>query len=213
MIESDKCKKLRCQLVEGLGCKGISDKNVLQAIKNVPRHLFMDESLVDFSYVDRAFAIGLGQTISQPYTVAVQSSLLGINKGDKVLEIGTGSGYQAAILSEMGADVYTVERIKELQERADELLKELGYEIHSFHEDGYLGLPDYAPFDKILITAATPSLPTDLLKQLKVGGKFVAPIGDAYVQTMTIIDKISEAEYKRSSHGQFVFVPLLQGKA
>jgi len=177
----------------------------------VPRHVFMDSSFVNFSYRDQAFPIDAGQTISQPYTVAFQTQLLEIQKHDKVMEVGTGSGYQAAVLIEMGANVYSIERKRVLYTKAVQLLRELGYKAHFFYGDGYEGLPSYAPFDKILITAGAPEGPDSLLKQLKIGGRLVAPIGHSSSQTMTMVIRTSENDYTFSEHGHFIFVPLLKG--
>jgi protein-L-isoaspartate(D-aspartate) O-methyltransferase len=203
---------LRQKLVDELKKKGISDENVLNAINKVPRHLFMDSGFVNFAYKDKAFPISSGQTISQPFTVAFQTQLLQLKKMEKVLEIGTGSGYQAAVLLELGAKVYTIERYKDLTLKAQSLLPELGYHPYFFYGDGYLGLPTYGPFDKIIITAAAPETPPELIKQLKVGGRMVLPVGGKHSQTMITIDKINNEEYETSEHGSFVFVPLLKGK-
>lgn len=205
-------KGLRKKLVDEIRLKGIKDESVLAAINKVPRHLFMDSSFVHFAYKDQAFPIAANQTISQPYTVAFQTQLLKIVKGDKVLEIGTGSGYQAAVLIEMGANVFTIERYKELNINAQRLLPPLGYRPHFFYGDGFEGLPTYAPFDKIIITAATSSLPEKLIDQLKTGGKMVVPVGGRSSQTMTLVEKTSETNYQTSQHGAFVFVPMLKGK-
>lgn len=206
-------KGLRKKLVEEIGRKGIKDQAVLDAINKVPRHLFMDSSFTKFAYKDQAFPIGSGQTISQPYTVAFQTELLEVKKMDKILEIGTGSGYQAAILIELGAKVYTIERQKKLMLKAKTLLPKLGYNPHFFYGDGYSGLPSYSQFDKILITAAAPEIPEKLLEQLKIGGRMVVPIGSSYSQTMTLVVKTGENDYEKSEHGYFVFVPMLKGKA
>lgn len=205
-------KGLRKKLVDEIRLKGIKDERVLDAINKVPRHLFMDSSFVHFAYKDQAFPIAANQTISQPYTVAFQTQLLKIVKGDKVLEIGTGSGYQAAVLIEMGANVFTIERYKELNINAQQLLPPLGYRPHFFYGDGFEGLPTYAPFDKIIITAAASSLPEKLIDQLKIGGKMVVPVGGRSSQTMTLVEKTSETKYHTSQHGAFVFVPMLKGK-
>jgi protein-L-isoaspartate(D-aspartate) O-methyltransferase len=205
-------KGLRKKLVEEIRSKGIKDQAVLDAINRVPRHLFMDSSFMKFAYKDQAFPIGSGQTISQPYTVAFQTELLKVKPGDKILEIGTGSGYQAAILLEMGARVYTIERIKKLMIKAKTLLPGIGYNPHFFYGDGYSGLPAYAKFDKILITAAAPKIPENLLEQLKIGGRMVLPTGSSYSQVMTLVVKTGENEFKKTEHGYFVFVPLLKGK-
>ncbi len=205
-------KGLRKKLVEEIKQKGIRNEAVLEAINRVPRHLFMDSSFVHFAYKDQAFPIAANQTISQPYTVAFQTELLDVQKGDKVLEIGTGSGYQAAVLLELGANVFTIERQKVLNMGAQGLLPEIGYRPHFFYGDGFEGLPSYAPFDKILVTAAAVKIPEKLLEQLKPGGKMVVPLGGRSSQTMTLIEKISDENIKISEHGAFVFVPMLKGK-
>ncbi|NLB26999.1 MAG: protein-L-isoaspartate(D-aspartate) O-methyltransferase [Bacteroidales bacterium] len=202
---------MRKRLIEGLRIKGIKDENVLSAIGKVPRHLFMESSFLNFAYKDRAFPIGSGQTISQPYTVAVQTQLLEVKRGDKILEVGTGSGYQTAVLSEIGARVYTVERQKELFLKAQSFLPEIGYHPACFFGDGHLGLPGFAPFDKILVTAGAPSVPEALKEQLKIGGRLVIPVGGDNRQEMMVIIRISEEEYRSEKHGGFVFVPLLKG--
>ena len=211
MTDSFEAKGKRKKLVEELRKKGISDEEVLRAINTVPRHLFMDPAFLIHAYVDKAFPISSGQTISQPYTVAVQTSLLEVKKRDKILEIGTGSGYQAAVLAEMGAKVYTIERFRELYLKSQALLMSMGYSIDFFYGDGHVGKPQYGPYDGIVITAATKEIPEELLKQLKIGGRLVAPIGDNSVQNMTLAVRLSEDEYEYSNHGQFVFVPMLKG--
>ena len=212
MIDSYRHKGLREKLAKTVKEKGIKDNRVIDAISKVPRHFFMDSSFVEFAYRDQAFPIGAGQTISQPYTVAVQTELLEIKKHDKVLEIGTGSGYQCAILLELGAKVYTIERQRELFLKARTLLTEIGYKPYFFYGDGYKGQPNKAPFDKIIITAGAPEVPQELLTQLKVGGRMVIPVGDSSGQVMVVVDKISENEFKRTEHGYFAFVPMLKGK-
>ena len=213
MIDSYKHKGLRKQLVETIRKKGIEDVNVLDAIENVPRHFFFDSSFLNFAYEDKAFPIGSGQTISQPYTVAFQTELLEIKKGDKVLEIGTGSGYQACILAEMGARVYSVERQKSLYGKAVKFIPSIGYIVKLFYGDGYKGLPAFAPFDKIIVTAGAPFIPDALVEQLKSGGIMVIPVGAGDIQLMTTITIISENECKKREHGTFRFVPLLGNKA
>ena len=205
-------KGLRKKLVDEIKSKGITDRNVLQAINTVPRHLFMDSSFVHFAYQDKAFPIADNQTISQPYTVAFQSQLLEVEKGMKILEVGTGSGYQAAVLFQLGATIYTIERFKSLSMHAQSLLPQLGYRPQFFYGDGYKGLPGYAPFDRILITAAAPEIPNDLKKQLKVGGILVIPHGGGAHQKMLRIEKTSEDKYNITEHGDFAFVPMLKGK-
>lgn len=200
-------------LVENLKAKGISDPNVLEAMLNVPRHFFVPTGLENLAYEDQALGISCGQTISQPYTVAFQTQLLEIKNGQKVLEIGTGSGYQAAILAQMGVEVYTVERIFELHQKASNLLKELNYNVKCFWADGYDGLPEYSPFDAIIITAAVEQIPEALIKQLKIGGKLVAPVGQSgSSQIMTRIIKTSDNSYEKQFFGYFIFVPMLKGK-
>lgn len=206
-------KGLRSRLVKEIEKKGISDKRVLNAIGRVPRHLFMDNSFVHMAYQDQAFPIGQGQTISQPYTVACQSSLLDVQPGSQVLEIGTGSGYQAAVLCEMGAEVFSIERQKRLHIQTRQLLKRSGYEsIRLFLGDGNAGMPAYAPFDRILVTAAAASVPFNLLIQLVIGGIMVIPVG-VKEQTMTRIKRLSEDDFEQETFGNFSFVPMLEGIA
>jgi protein-L-isoaspartate(D-aspartate) O-methyltransferase len=202
---------LRRRLVEALKIKGIKDENVLEAIGKVPRHLFMESTFLQFAYKDQAFPIAAGQTISQPYTVAFQTFLLDVKKNDKILEIGTGSGYQAAVLLEMGARVFTVERQRELYMKALQLLPHLGYNAFIFLGDGYKGLPSYSPFDKIIVTAAALDIPEELKFQLKTGGKLVIPVGNEIRQEMYLLNKVSDNEFITEKHGNFVFVPLLKG--
>lgn len=202
---------LRKRLVDGLKIKGIRNEKVLGAMGKVPRHLFMESSFINFAYKDQAFPIGAGQTISQPYTVAFQTQLLDIQKNDKVLEVGTGSGYQAAVLLEMGAKVFTIERQRELYVKVQKFLPEIGYSPACFFGDGYKGLPNLAPFDKILVTAGAPFIPNDLKLQLKVGGKLIVPVGDSERQEMYEITRVSEEDYTSFKRGGFVFVPMLKG--
>ena len=194
MEDTFRHKGLRKRLVEEIQSKGIRDEAVLRAINSVPRHLFMDTSFIGFAYVDKAFPIAAGQTISQPYTVAFQTEALQIRKLDKVLEVGTGSGYQAAVLCEMGARLYTIERQKSLYEFARTLLPKLGYHPQFFYGDGYLGLPTYGPFDKIIVTAGAGSVPPRLLEQLAIGGRMVIPVGGRDYQVMKIITRVSETD-------------------
>jgi len=213
MAENDdlRHKGMRKKLVDGLKIKGIRDKKVLEAIGKVPRHLFMESSFIHFAYKDQAFPIGAGQTISQPYTVAVQTQLLQVEKGDKILEVGTGSGYQAAVLLEMGAKVFTVERQKELFQKVQSFLSDIGYHPACFFGDGYKGLPNLAPFDKIVVTAGAPEIPLELKNQLKTGGRMVIPVGNPKLQEMKVVIRTSEKDFKTEKHGGFVFVPLLKG--
>ncbi len=203
---------MRKILVNGLINKGINDERVIEAILKVPRHLFMDSSFLEFAYQDKAFPIGSGQTISQPYTVAFQSQLLEVQKHMSVLEIGTGSGYQACVLYELGAKVFTIERQFNLYKKVKLFFEKYNYKIKVFHRDGYEGLPAWAPFDRVLITAATPVIPEALKAQLKVGGILVAPVGKQGHQTMTKLIKVSETDFVEEQHGGFVFVPMLPGK-
>jgi protein-L-isoaspartate(D-aspartate) O-methyltransferase len=173
----------------------------------------MDPAFLNHAYIDKAFPISSGQTISQPYTVAVQTQLLQVKKRDKILEIGTGSGYQAAVLAEMGAKVYTIERYRELYLKAQAIFLSLGYNADFFYGDGYEGKPQYGPFDGIIITAATAEIPEKLPKQLKIGGRLVIPIGNSISQVMTLVIRNGEDNFEYSSHGSFVFVPLLKGTA
>ena len=213
MEDTYRHKGLRRLLVEEIRKKGISDEAVLEAIGKVPRHAFMDSGFINFSYKDSAFPIGSGQTISQPYTVAFQTQLLKVKPHDKVLEIGTGSGYQAAVLFEMGANVYTIERQRELYIKSQQLLNQLNYKMQFFHGDGYAGLPAYAPFDKILVTAGATEIPETLVQQLKIGGRMVIPVGGSDRQDMTLVVRKSETETEVTYHGAFIFVPFLKGKA
>ncbi len=202
---------MRKKLVDGLKVKGIRNQQVLDAIGKIPRHLFMESTFINFAYKDQAFPIGAGQTISQPYTVACQTQLLQIEKNEKVLEVGTGSGYQAAVLLELGAKVFTIERQKELYTKVQKFLPEIGYTPAFFFGDGYKGLPDFAPFDKILVTAGATFVPEDLKKQLKIGGRLVIPVGNDRRQIMKVLIRVSETDFKMEKHGSFVFVPLLKG--
>jgi protein-L-isoaspartate(D-aspartate) O-methyltransferase len=211
MTDSFEAKGKRKKLVEELRRKGITDEVVLSAINSVPRHLFMDPAFLVHAYTDKAFPITSGQTISQPYTVAVQTSLLMVKKRDKVLEVGTGSGYQAAVLAEMGVKVYTIERFRDLYLKAQRTLTSMGYSINFFYGDGYEGKEQYGPYDGILITAAAPEVPEKLLSQLKTGGKLVVPLGKSDVQVMTVVTRTGPDSFDYSSHGTFVFVPMLKG--
>ena len=212
MVDSFRHQGMRKQLVEELKGKGIKDQNVLDAINKIPRHQFLDTAFVNFAYQDKAFPIGSGQTISQPFTVAIQSQLLEVKPNERILEVGTGSGYQAAVLSLLNAEVFTIERQRELFLRTKEFLPQLGYNCMFVYGDGYKGLPKFAPFDKIIITCGAPFIPDELLAQLKVGGRMVAPIGDGDVQLMHLIEKISETENKITTHGNFSFVPMLNDR-
>lgn len=209
MKDSTKHKGLRNQLVKSVRSKGIVDEKVLSAIAKIPRHLFMDSGFIDFAYQDKAFPIAASQTISQPYTVAFQTELLQVKKDDKILEIGTGSGYQTAVLIELEAEVYSIERQKELYEMTRTFLPKVGYVAKKLNfGDGYKGWPEFAPFDKIIVTAGAPFVPAPLLAQLKIGGRLVIPVGDD-VQVMTLFIRKGDKEFEKHEFGEFRFVPML----
>jgi len=207
-----KHKGLRQQLVNTLISKGIKSEAVLKVIGAIPRHLFMDSSFLDHAYQDKAFPIAADQTISQPYTVAYQTELMQVKKGDKVLEIGTGSGYQTAVLCLLGAKVYSIERQQELFKKTSKFLPKLGYGAKKLiFGDGYKGLVDEAPFDSIIVTAGAPFVPKPLLAQLKNGGRLVIPVGDN-IQVMTLFVRKGPKEFEKHEFGEFRFVPLLEDK-
>lgn len=212
-------KGKRKRLVEQLRLKGIKNEKVLAAIEKIPRHLFFDNTtarpaLLDHAYSDKALPIGAGQTISHPYTVAFQTEQLDIKQGDKVLEIGTGCGYQTAVLIEMGAKVYSIERQKTLHDKTKLFLPYIGYSgAKLIYGDGYKGLPQFAPFDKIIVTAGAPYIPNDLLMQLKIGGLILIPIGEGETQEMIWLNKTADSAFDKKVLGNFKFVPLLQNKA
>lgn len=210
-LDTFEAKGRRQKLINNLREKGIVNEDVLSAINRVPRHLFMDNAFLHHAYQDKAFPIASGQTISQPYTVAFQTQLLNISKRDKVLEIGTGSGYQAAVLLELGVKVFSIERHRVLYEKASKLLNQIGYDCQCFYGDGYAGKPNYGPFDGILITAAAPEIPDLLLQQLKIGGRLVVPVGTGNSQVMKLIVRDSVDKFTTTDHGLFAFVPLLSG--
>lgn len=212
MKDTLKHKGLRNKLVSLLKKKGITDEVVLKAISKIPRHLFLDSSFLDHAYQDKAFPIGADQTISQPYTVAYQSQLLNIVNGSKVLEIGTGSGYQTAVLCELGAEVYSIERQNELFKKTVKFLPKLGYRPKKLiFGDGYKGFDEAAPYDAILVTAGAPFVPKPLLKQLSIGGRLIIPVGDEE-QIMQVFTRKSEKQYEKEELGNFKFVPLLENK-
>ncbi len=203
---------MRQQLVQVVKDKGIINTDVLNAIGKIPRHLFMDSGFLDHAYQDKAFPIAADQTISQPYTVAFQTELLQIEKGDKILEIGTGSGYQTAVLCELGAQVYSIERQHELFKKTSKFLPKLGYRAKKLiFGDGYIGLKEEAPFKGIIVTAGAPFVPNPLLSQLAIGGRLVIPVGDD-VQTMTLFIRKGIKEFEKHEYGEFRFVPLLEDK-
>lgn len=212
MKDTFKHKGLRQQLVDAIKNKGIKDKKVLDAIGNIPRHLFMDSGFLDHAYVDKAFPIAADQTISQPYTVAFQTELLNIKEGDKILEIGTGSGYQTAVLCELGAKVYSIERQLELFKSTSKFLPKLGYRPKKLiFGDGYKGLKEEAPFDGIIVTAGAPFVPKPLMSQLNIGGRLVIPVGEQ-VQVMTLFIRNGLKDFEKHELGEFRFVPLLEDK-
>jgi len=210
MEDSYRHKGMRRKLVNEIRKKGILVEEILEAIYRVPRHLFLDSGFLKYAYEDKPFPIGSGQTISQPYTVAFQTELLNVKPGVKVLEIGTGSGYQACVLAALGVQVFSIERQKKLYEKAMSFLPELGFEINLFYGDGYLGLPDHAPFDGILITAAAPEVPECLFDQLETGGVLVSPVGSGGIQTMFRFTKSKDGKITEEQFGSFRFVPMLQ---
>ena len=212
MKDTSKHQGLRNQLAKILQAKGIVDENVLNAVRQIPRHLFIDSSFEAHAYQDKAFPIAAEQTISQPYTVAFQSQTLEILPGDKVLEIGTGSGYQTAVLLELKAEVYSIERQKELFKKTSLFLPKIGYRPKKFiFGDGYIGLKEQAPFDKIIVTAGAPFVPKPLLAQLKVGGMLLIPVGNTS-QMMTLFIRKSPKEFEKHELGDFAFVPMLEDK-
>ena len=214
MFDTYRHQGLRKKLIDSLHKKGIQDVNMLSAMQRVPRHLFLGDSVFDDkAYIDEAFPIGEGQTISQPFTVAYQTELLELKKGDRVLEVGTGSGYQAAVLAEMGANVFTVERNRVLFQRTKELMRQLGYvRVKTFYGDGYAGLPNYAPFNKIIVTAGAPEIPAALLNQLEENGILIIPVGKGSVQKMIRLTKRADGQIDQEEFEHFRFVPLLKGK-
>ena len=212
MKDTFKHQGMRQKLVDILIEKGIKDEGVLKAIGKIPRHLFMDSGFIDHAYQDKAFPIGADQTISQPYTVAFQTELLQVKPDDKILEIGTGSGYQCAVLIELGAKVYSIERQQELFKKTSKFLPKIGYRAKKLiFGDGYKGLPDEAPFKSIIVTAGAPFVPNPLLSQLEIGGRLVIPVGDD-VQTMTMFIRKGPKEFEKHEFGEFRFVPLLEDK-
>ncbi len=210
-MDSLRHQGMRKKLVEAIRKKGIAEEKVLEAIGKIPRHVFMDNAFLEYAYEDRAFPIAAGQTISQPYTVAYQSQLLLLNKGDKVLEIGTGSGYQTAVLCELGAKVYSIERHRELFEKTKKLLGELNHYPKLFFGDGFKGLAAFAPFDKIIVTCGAPEVPEELLKQMKTGGILVVPVGLGDQVMVTMLKK-GDNQYERIDLDTFRFVPMLENK-
>jgi protein-L-isoaspartate(D-aspartate) O-methyltransferase len=212
MLDTYRQKGLRKRMIRSLKKKGIKDQRILDAMWKIPRHYFLENAFDEWAYKDQAFRIDCEQTISQPYTVAKQTELLEIKEGDKVLEVGTGSGYQASILAEMGAEVFSIERIEELFQSTAKRLRQIGYKlIRLYLGDGYQGLPKKAPFDKIIVTAGAKDLPKNLLHQLKKGGIMVVPIGENDEQIMYRITKLSDKKFKRESFGRYKFVPMLKG--
>ncbi len=212
-VDNYREKGARKKLVSLLRERGIFDENVLAAIAKVPRHFFFDETFWNQAYKDIAFPIGDGQTISQPYTVAYQTELLHVKKGDKILEIGTGSGYQTCILMELGADVYTIERQENIYKRTIKVLPGMGYHAHFFLGDGSKGMQEYAPYHKIIVTAGAPFVPDILLCQLRIGGILVIPVGDEKLQKMVTVLRLDENDFEKIELDTFRFVPLVGDKA
>jgi protein-L-isoaspartate(D-aspartate) O-methyltransferase len=212
MEDNYRLKGLRKKLIAELRNKGINDEATLQAFDDIPRHFFLPQEFAEWAYKNAPFKIDADQTISHPYTVAYMTSLLNVKRGDKILEIGTGSGYQACVLSYLHAKVYSIERQEKLFKKTSEFIYKLGFkDVRCFLGDGFLGLPKFAPFDKIIITAGSTSVPTKLLAQLKIGGTMILPKGNDYNYVMTVINRKSETEFVSESHGVFHFVPLLPG--
>jgi protein-L-isoaspartate(D-aspartate) O-methyltransferase len=212
LIDSYRHKGLRKKLVDELKRMGINDSRVLEAINAVPRHYFLTSAFLEFAYDNKAFQIGVGQTISHPFTVATQSQLLKVEPGMKVLEIGTGSGFQTAVLCELGAKVYSIERQKLLHDNSKKLLEKMRYKAHLTYGDGYKGLPAFAPFDRIIITCAIPKVPEALLMQLKPGGIIVMPYGEGEIQQMMVIQETEDGAFNSEFHGSFSFVPMLENR-
>jgi protein-L-isoaspartate(D-aspartate) O-methyltransferase len=213
LIDTFKHKGLRRNLIHHIRDKKIASEQVLDAMMNVPRHYFIDGAFLEKAYSDFAFPIGEGQTISQPSTVAIQTTLLDLKEGDKVLEIGTGSGYQTAVLCQFNVKVYSIERQKVLYQKTRKLLQKLGCKAETFYGDGYKGLPQFAPFDKIIITCGAPSIPEALIEQLKPGGKMIIPVGGDEYQDMKVISVDDQKNLSIENHGKFSFVPMLSEKS
>ncbi|MBK6666697.1 MAG: protein-L-isoaspartate(D-aspartate) O-methyltransferase [Saprospiraceae bacterium] len=213
VVDTHRHRGLRQQLVKELKTKGIRDERILDAFMQIPRHFFLEKTFAEWAYKDVAFPIDADQTISQPFTVAMQTSLLNIKKGDKVLEIGTGSGFQASVLYHIGAKVYTIERQKKLFEKTEKFLHDLGFgNVRTLFGDGYEGAPRFAPFDKIIITAGAVEIPKKLIDQLKPNGLMVIPLGDeSGVQKMLRITKNEDGSLTRENFGNYRFVPFLKG--
>lgn len=209
-VDSFKHKGMRRQLISELRAKGINDEKILEAFEAVPRHFFLDLAFINQAYSDTAFQIGAGQTISQPYTVAFQTQLLDVKRGDKILEIGTGSAFQTCILCQLGAKVFSIERQRELHIKAKHILRHFNFNPRLFFGDGFKGQVSFAPYDKILITCGAPYVPEDLLKQLKPGGVMVIPVGSQEKQEMVRITRKDEKQYTEESFGTFMFVPMLK---
>jgi protein-L-isoaspartate(D-aspartate) O-methyltransferase len=203
-------KGLRKKLVEELRKMGIDDQRVLDAMNKVPRHYFLSSAFLEFAYENKAFQIGAGQTISHPFTVATQTQLLRITPGMKVLEIGTGSGFQTAVLCEMGAKVFSIERQKLLHDNSKTLLAQMGYKPNLVYGDGYKGLPAFAPFDRVIITCAVPTIPEEVMLQMKPGGLLVMPYGEGEVQQMMVVEEMPDGTFQSELHGHFSFVPMLE---
>ena len=212
MNDSYRHKGMRRKMLDLLEEKGISNQRVIEAMDKVPRHWFLEEAFLESAYENKAFPIGCDQTISHPYTVAFQSQLLDVQKGEKVLEIGTGCGYQTSVLFMMGGKVFSIERQKDLYIKTKKMLNDLRFRVKTFYGDGYQGQAAFAPYDKIIVTAGAPFIPRPLLDQLAIGGRMVIPVGEGKKQVMTLINRLSETEYQKEELGEFSFVPLLEKK-
>jgi len=210
MEDTFRYKGMRRTLISELKDKGIVDENILNAFDKIPRHFFLDSTFAEQAYSNMAFQIGSGQTISHPYTVAFQTQLLELEKGDKVLEIGSGSGFQTCILAQLGVKVFSIERHKPLHLKAKKMVEHFGFNVRLSFGDGYKGLPTFAPFDKIIITCGAPDVPMELVRQLKIGGLMIIPIGEGKDQRMKRITRISETELSQKDFGVFSFVPMLE---
>lgn len=213
MVDNYRHKGLRRKLAEEIKAKGIKDARIIDAIDTIPRHFFLDNAFVEHAYSNKAFPIGAGQTISHPYTVAFQTELLQVKKGDKVLEIGTGSGYQTCVLHHLGIKIFSIERQKELFDKTKRLLTKMKVKAKLYYGDGYKGNTVFQPYDGIIVTCGAPFIPEDLLLQLKIGGRLVIPVGDVGTQVMTLIVRTGETDFEKTTFGDFKFVPMLEKKA
>jgi len=213
LVDTYRHKGLRKNLIQKIREKGIASEEVLEAMLKVPRHFYFDGAFLEKAYIDQAFPIAASQTISQPSTVAIQTTLLQLKPGEKVLEVGTGSGYQCAVLCQLNIKVFSIERQRELFQKSKKLLPKLGCKASVFYGDGFKGLPQFAQFDKIIITCGAPFIPKDLVEQLKTGGRMIIPVGSGDIQDMIVVEKLENGDVKKTTHGKFSFVPMLDDKA